>query len=268
MKEDKNWLDIQLYFEHLPGGIWDELFMDAPYPWSPLESLSETIARFFQRFSSSCHTGTGWKLKGMEVSEEERGLTIEETCKLKEDFIDPDLQIFIGKGTLLEPGAMIKPGTVILEDCEIRQAAYMRGNTLIADHCVVGHTTEVKNAIFLEHTEAGHFAYIGDSILGAYTNIGAGTKLSNLQFRTMKDKKKMALPPIPFSYKGEKLDINISKLGAIIGEGGETGCNAVLSPFVILGKECWIVPCLCVPKGIFPRRSILKTFQDCKDKMI
>lgn len=263
-----NWLDISLYFGHLPNGMWGNLFIDAEYPWTPLERLAGVIDKFFNEQPVSSHTGSGWKLKGLEVSEVERGMHIEETCLLEADFVDKELKIFIGKGTLLEPGAMIKPGTVISEDCEIRQAAYMRGNTFIGPHCVVGHTTEVKNAIFMEHTEAGHFAYIGDSVLGAYTNIGAGTKLSNLQFRTLRDKKKLALPPIPFSVGGEKLDIKISKMGAIIGDGGETGCNAVLSPFVLLGKECWIVPCLCIPKGIYPGRSILKTFKDCKDKMI
>ena len=87
-------------------------------------------------------------------------------------------RIAIGKGTVVEPGALIKGTVLIGENCEIRQGAYIRGNAVIGDNCVVGHTTEIKSAVFLNGAKAGHFAYIGDSILGCGVNLGPGTAAS------------------------------------------------------------------------------------------
>ncbi len=133
---------------------------------------------------------------------------------------------------------------------------------------MVGHTTEIKNSVFIQHVEAGHFAYIGDSIIGSYCNLGAGTKISNLQFRTLKDKKEENFPEIPLVVEGKRFKTGMSKFGAIIGDGGETGCNSVLSPFVLLGPECWIVPNLCVTKGIYPKKSLLTSTEQCRSKKL
>ena len=92
-----------------------------------------------------------------------------------------DHDIFIGPGSVVEPGALIKGPTIIGGYCEIRQGAYLRGHCLVGDRCVVGHTTEMKHSVMLNGAKAGHFAYIGDSILGNRTNLGAGTKLANLK---------------------------------------------------------------------------------------
>jgi UDP-3-O-[3-hydroxymyristoyl] glucosamine N-acyltransferase len=89
-------------------------------------------------------------------------------------------------------------------------------------------------------------------------NLGAGTKLSNLEFRTLQQKKDLQFPIIKFKDGEGAPDIKISKAGAIIGDGCETGCNAVLSPAVILGKECWIFPNKSVKKGIYPAKSFIK----------
>ena len=190
------------------------------------------------------------------------------TQVLEGDFIDPELKIFIGQGTLLEAGATIKDHSIIEKNCEIRQGAYIRGSVFIGTHSVVGHTTEIKNSVFIKHVEAGHFAYIGNSIIGSYSNLGAGTKISNLQFRTLKDKEEENFPEIVLTVQGELLRTGLDKIGSIIGDGGETGCNSVLSPAVLLGPESWIVPNLCVPKGAYPSRSILKSMDECRLKKL
>ena len=110
----------------------------------------------------------------------------------------------------------------------------------------------------MKHVEAGHFTYIGDSIVGSYVNFGAGTKISNLQFRTLEDKQKEHFPEIPVFYGNKKMASGLSKFGAIVGDGCETGCNSVLCPFVILEPECWIMPNFCVLKGNYKRGTFLR----------
>ena len=159
-----------------------------------------------------------------------------------------DSQIYVGKGTVVEPGALIKGPTIIGDNTEIRQGAYMRGNCLVGDRCVVGHTTEVKHSIMLDGAKAGHFAYIGDSILGNEVNLGAGTKLANLKIVDVEMKLRV---------EGEIYKTGLRKLGAILGDKTETGCNSVTSPGTLLGKASLVYPCVNVPGGFFPSRSII-----------
>jgi len=159
-----------------------------------------------------------------------------------------DSRIRIGKGTVVEPGALIKGPTIIGDHTEIRQGAYIRGNCLIGDRCIVGHTTEVKSAIMLDGAKAGHFAYIGDSILGNNVNLGAGTKLANLKIIDVEMK---------IRVEGEIYPTGLRKLGAIMGDNTETGCNSVTSPGTLLGKSTLVYPCVNVPAGFYPARSII-----------
>ncbi|MBD3309007.1 hypothetical protein GF348_21680, partial [candidate division KSB3 bacterium] len=92
-----------------------------------------------------------------------------------------DDRIQIGRGSIVEPGAYIVGPTIIGENTVVRQGAYIRGNVLVGNDCVVGHTSEFKSSILLDDCSAAHFNYVGDSILGNQTNLGAGTKLSNLK---------------------------------------------------------------------------------------
>jgi NDP-sugar pyrophosphorylase family protein len=131
---------------------------------------------------------------------------------------------------------------------EVRQGAYIRGNCLIGNGCVVGHTTEVKNAILLDGAKAGHFAYIGDSILCNNVNLGAGTKLANLKIIDVEMK---------IRVEGEVYKTGLRKLGAILGDHTETGCNSVTSPGTLLGKGSLVYPCVNVPGGFYPGRSII-----------
>ncbi|MEE4165514.1 MAG: hypothetical protein V2I35_05910 [Desulfocapsaceae bacterium] len=152
----------------------------------------------------------------------------------------------IGRGSLIEGGTTIKEPAIIGNFTEVRQGAYMRGYCLVGDRCVVGHTTEVKHSVFLDDAKAGHFAYLGDSILGNNTNLGAGTKLANLRFISGN---------VGIVIDGKLQDTGRRKLGAIIGDQAQTGCNSVTSPGTILGKSSVVMPNTTAPSGYHRDRS-------------
>lgn len=160
-----------------------------------------------------------------------------------------DDRVIIGPGTVVESGALIKGPTVIGARAEVRQGAYFRGDCLVGDEALVGHATEIKNSIMLNGAKAGHFAYLGDSILGRGVNLGAGTKLANLKITP--GSVRVRTPD------GERHDTGRRKLGAILGDGCETGCNAVTSPGTLLGPSSWIMPCVNPPSGLYPKRSVI-----------
>ncbi len=160
-----------------------------------------------------------------------------------------DGEIEIGRGVLVEPGALIKGPCLIGDQTEVRQGAYIRGNCFVGRGCVVGHTTELKGAVMLDGAKAGHFAYLGDSILGHGVNLGAGTKLANLKLRGKSVKIKI---------QGEIVDTGLRKLGAILGDEVQTGCNTVTNPGTLLGPESLVLPNTTAGPGLFPARSILR----------
>ncbi|MFH1665368.1 MAG: glucose-1-phosphate thymidylyltransferase [Candidatus Omnitrophota bacterium] len=143
-----------------------------------------------------------------------------------------DDRIEIGRSTVIEPGALIKGPAVIGDKTEVRQGAYIRGNVLVGAGCVVGHTTEMKSSVMLGDSKAGHFAYIGDSILGK-VNLGAGTKLANL---------KIVSTEVIVKADGKKYETGLRKFGAILGDGVETGCNTVTTPGTLLSKGVLVYP--------------------------
>ncbi len=142
-------------------------------------------------------------------------------------------QISLGKGVFVESGAMIKSPAIIGDWNEIRQGAYLRGHTLTGRGCVLGHATEIKHSIFLNDAKAGHFNYIGDSILGNNTNLGAGTKFANLRFFSGN---------IVIRHQDDQIDTGRSKLGAILGDNTQTGCNSVTNPGALFGKNSFVMP--------------------------
>ena len=155
----------------------------------------------------------------------------------------------MGKGVLVESGAFVC-GPVMLGDfSEVRQGAYLRGNCLIGRGCVVGHVTEVKNTIFLDEAKAGHFAYLGDSILGNNVNLGAGTKMANLRF---------VKGDISIRTKDGTVDTGLRKLGAILGDQVQTGCNSVTNPGTIIGRRSFLLPNTTSPSGYHSECSIIK----------
>lgn len=156
--------------------------------------------------------------------------------------------ILIGQDVTIEDGATILPPTVICDGAIIRQGAYIRGGVFIGEGAVVGHSTEVKNSILMDGAEAPHFNYVGDSILGNSAHIGAGVILSNLKA----DKSTVII-------RGEtSLSTGMRKLGAILGDGAEVGCNAVLNPGSVIGKGSTVYP-LVSWRGVLPEGSIAKS---------
>lgn len=153
-------------------------------------------------------------------------------------------------GVTVEPGAYVRGPAIIGEGTVIRQGAYVRGDLITGKDCVVGHTTEVKNSIFCNKAKAGHFVYIGDSILGHDVNLGAGTKISNL---------KMSGDEIVLNIEGEKIPSGMRKFGAIVGDRCETGCNSVLNPGVLLAPECRVYPAIAAKKGYYPPKTLIKS---------
>ena len=133
-----------------------------------------------------------------------------------------------------------------------------RGNVLTGDHCILGHNTEIKNSILMDHTEAGHFNYVGDSILGSYVNLGAGSRLANLQFRSPREKREGFIQPLTLDVDGEEIATEMEKFGAVVGDYVELGCNAVLCPGVLLGKGSWIYPNMTIAKGSYPPESMFR----------
>ena len=158
-------------------------------------------------------------------------------------------KIALGQGVLVEAGAMIKSPAIIGDMSEVRQGAYLRGYCLAGKRCVLGHTTEIKHSIFLNDAKAGHFAYIGDSILGNEVNLGAGTKLANLKF----------LPGnVTVFYEKKRIDTSRRKLGAIMGDGSQTGCNSVTSPGTLMAKRAILMPNATAKSGYHAERALLR----------
>ncbi len=144
--------------------------------------------------------------------------------------------VLIDEGASVEPGAFIKGPCYVGPGSEVRHGAYIRGNVYIGRECVVGHVTEVKGSVFLDGAKAGHFAYVGDSLLGREVNLGAGTKLANLKIKAG-----TVFYQDPSSYS--LVDSGLRKFGSVLGDGVQTGCNSVLSPGSFLFPNTHILPC-------------------------
>lgn len=162
-------------------------------------------------------------------------------------------RIAIGKGTRIAAGAFLEGPIFVGEDVEIRTGAYLRGGCWLGDGAVVGAHTEVKRSILLPGARAPHRAYVGDSILGGGVNLGAGTVLSN--FRHDGREVTVATP-------SGRLATGRRKLGAILGDDVETGCNSVLHPGVVVGRGTEIYPGVQLRSGIYPADSIIKLRQE------
>lgn len=173
-------------------------------------------------------------------------------------FIEDESQVYIGEGTIVESGVYIKGPTIIGRDCEIRHGAYIRGHVVTGSQCVIGHATEVKNAIFLDRSKAPHFNYVGDSILGNDVNLGAGTRLSNLPVTSGEEIGNTHRPSIKIKLPdGSSINTHLSKFGAILGDGVETGCNVVTNPGCLIGKDSIVYPNASL-RGSYPPQTIVK----------
>jgi NDP-sugar pyrophosphorylase family protein len=157
-------------------------------------------------------------------------------------------RVIIGAGTIIEPGAMIKGPAIIGKNCQIRHNAYIRENVIIGDNCVVGNASELKNALLFNGAQVPHYNYVGDSILGHKAHLGAGAKISNV---------KLFPGNIAIDVEGVAHDTGLRKFGALLGDGAEVGCNAVLNPGSILERGAVIYPNVFW-RGILPANMIAK----------
>ncbi len=141
--------------------------------------------------------------------------------------------VFLNEGTVVEPGATIDGPAFIGANCRIRHNAYIRANVIIGDNCVIGNSCELKNALLFNDCQVPHFNYVGDSILGHHAHLGAGVVLSNFK----------SLPGnVTVQHEDEKIDTDLRKFGALIGDHAELGCNSVLNPGSVIGRGSVIYP--------------------------
>ena len=156
--------------------------------------------------------------------------------------------VFIGEGTVVEDGVMIKGPAIIGRNCQIRHNAYLREDVIIGDGCVVGNACELKNVLLFNQCTVPHFNYVGDSILGYKTHLGAGVKISNV---------KLTAGNIMIELDGVPHDTGLRKFGALIGDSVDVGCNAVISPGSIIGRNSILYPNVHW-RSILPANMIVK----------
>jgi NDP-sugar pyrophosphorylase family protein len=216
--------------------------------------LPELFLSLPDELTGSFDAEAPWELLGEALAAALEGLPSEAI----EGLVSPDAnlagdRIVIGKGTRVQPGAMIEGPVRIGRDSLVRPGAYIRGGCWIGDGCVVGANTEIKHSVLLDGAKAPHLAYVGDSILGAGANLGAGTVLSNFR----QDGLEISIP-----IEAGRISTGRRKLGAILGDGAKTGCNAVLHPGVVLGRESEIYPGVQLRSGVYPARTLVKLRQE------
>ena len=156
--------------------------------------------------------------------------------------------IWIAKSAKVFPSAYIAGPCIIGKNTEVRQCAFIRGNALVGENCVIGNSTELKNVLLFNNVQVPHYNYVGDSILGYKSHMGAGSITSNVK----SDK-----TPVTVAYEGERVETGLKKMGAILGNYVEVGCNSVLNPGTIIGSNSNVYPLSSV-RGYVPGGSIFK----------
>lgn len=157
-------------------------------------------------------------------------------------------EVWVHSTACIAPTASIVGPCIIGPNTQVRHGAFIRGSALIGGDCVVGNSVEVKNALLFDGVQVPHFNYVGDSILGYKAHLGAGAVTSNVRG----DKQSVIIRTIPPVNTGRK------KVGAMLGDGVEIGCNSVLNPGTVIGKNVQVYPCSSV-RGVVPAGSIYKS---------
>ena len=165
----------------------------------------------------------------------------------KEEFIEVSPQVWIHKTAKVFPSAYLGAPCIIGAETEVRHCAFIRGSALVGEGCVIGNSVELKNVILFDKVQVPHFNYVGDSILGYKAHMGAGSVTSNV-----KSDKTLVSVRI-----GEGIPTGLKKFGAMLGDCVEVGCNSVLNPGTVVGKNSNIYPVSCV-RGVIPANSIYK----------
>ncbi|HAE52149.1 MAG TPA: UDP-N-acetylglucosamine pyrophosphorylase [Ruminococcus sp.] len=188
------------------------------YPWEALKGISELIISIGKNLSS-------------------------------DEYDNPSENVWIHKTAKVFPSAYIGSPCIIGENTEVRHCAFIRGSALIGKNCVIGNSAELKNVIIFDNVQTPHYNYVGDSILGYKSHMGAGSITSNVK----SDKTNVVI-----KSDGEEIITGIKKIGAMLGDFVEVGCNSVLNPGTIVGRNSSIYPTSCV-RGVIPTDSIYKT---------
>ena len=212
-----------LNYSLLPGSLFDlehtdakELLLSVTYPWEILPKLKDFI-------------------KALQ-------------CTLdKNEYTEVKPGVFIHKTAVVAPSAVIEAPTVIGAETEVRPGAFIRGSALIGKGCVIGNSTEIKNAVIFDGVQIPHYNYVGDSILGYKSHMGAGSIASN--FRS--DKGNITV------HANENIETGLRKLGVMLGDFAEIGCNSVLCPGSVVGRSCIVYP-LSRVRDVIPENTIYK----------
>lgn len=192
-----------------------------------LFSLDHTLAKdYLQQFEYP------WQaLKGI------HDFIVELSKTLPTDYQEKEPGVFVHQSATIYPNAYLGAPCIIGPNSEVRPGAFIRGNALVGEHCVVGNSTELKNVILFDHVQVPHYNYVGDSILGYYSHMGAGSITSNVK----SDKTLVVIKD-----DQEEIPTGLKKVGAMLGDHVEVGCNSVLNPGTIIGKGTSIYPLSCV----------------------
>ncbi len=174
----------------------------------------------------------------------------------RNEYTEYKKDVWVHKSATIAPTADVNGPAIIGPKSEIRHCAYIRGSAIIGEGCVIGNSCEVKNAVIFDKSQVPHFNYVGDSILGFHAHMGAGSIVSNLK----SDGKNVTI-----KVGDVKIPTNLRKFGAIIGDNVEVGCNSVLNPGTIVGKNSNIYP-LARVRGLVPERSIYKDEDNIVEK--
>lgn len=165
-----------------------------------------------------------------------------------DEYDNPSENVWIAKDAVVFPTAYIGAPCIIGHKTEVRQCAFIRGSALVGDNCVVGNSTELKNVILFDNVQVPHYNYVGDSILGYKSHMGAGSITSNVKSDKL---------PIVIKNEGEEIETGRKKIGAMLGDRVEVGCNSVLNPGTVIGRDSNVYPTSCV-RGVIPEKSIYK----------
>ncbi len=164
--------------------------------------------------------------------------------------------IWIAKSATVAPTACLNGPLIVDEDAEIRHCAFVRGNAIVGKGAVVGNSTELKNVVLFNKVQVPHYNYVGDSVLGFKSHMGAGSITSNVK----SDKNLVTVKSVD-----EKIETGLKKMGAMLADHVEVGCNSVLNPGTVIGRNSNIYPTSCV-RGYIPANSIYKNEKEIVEK--
>ena len=206
---------------------------------SELYDLNHTMAAsYLEKFEYP------WQaLKGI------KNLILELGANLGEEYEEVSPTVWVHKTATVAPTAFLGAPCIIGADTEVRHCAFIRGSALVGNGCVVGNSVELKNVILFDGVQVPHFNYVGDSILGYKSHMGAGAVTSNV---------KSDHSLVTVKNGEERIETGLKKFGAMLGDFVEVGCNSVLNPGTIIGRNSNVYPLSCV-RGVVPENSIYKT---------